>query len=239
MESVKKWFDSGCNYSIGIEIYSQLNSCNKNILRILKLKETKPNLDKLKYELGKFLPKESNSIQNQKQEQTSVKISTTAEENEKAQRILFHNLPAELRPELFKANELFRKNCFLKVTLNELSADQEEKALEIQIEIAENFKLNKLCWSKIDHWIEHRQLPSLIENEFSKLSPAQLLRKQQYLFQNISKMQKRFLENSKQLTSCTDTAKKSKLQRLIAKQDSDLIKKNEELQTITRLINGK
>ena len=239
MESIKKWFDFGCNYPAGIEIYSQLNSCNKNILRILKFKETKPNLDKLKYELGKFLPKEIVFEPQKKKEQTSVNISTTAEENEKAQRILFHNLPAELRPELFKANELFRKNCLLKVSLNELSSNQEEKALEIQLEISENFKLNKLCWSKIDHWIDHRQLPTLIENEFSKLSPAQLLRKQQYLFQNISKMQKRFLENSKQLTSCTDIAKKSRLQRLIAKQDSELIKKNDELQTITRLINGK
>jgi hypothetical protein len=242
MESVDKWFENNCKYADGVAVYSNLPRRNANLLRLFKLKETAANLEKLKYELGKFRTI-ATSVQKVVPVNpivpVAVNIEATAVATEKKQSLLFSQIPAELRPELLRANDLFRKNCYLKVTLNELPDNAENEALQLQTEISENFKENQLCWKKIDYWLEHRQLPKAAENDFASLTPAGLLRKQQLLYQNISKMQKRFEENSQLLSTTDDITAKAKLQRLVAKQDADLIKKNEELLIITKLIDGK
>lgn len=242
MESVDKWFDNNCIYADGVAVYSTLPRRNANLLRLFKLKETAANLEKLKYELGKFrtiATPVKKVVPVAPIVPVTIKVEATAVASEKKQTLLFSQLPAELRPELLRANDLFRKNCYLKVTLNELPDDAEIEALLIQTEISENVKENQLCWKKIDYWLEHKQLPKAAENNFTSLTPAGLLRKQQLLYQNISKMQKRFEINSQILSTTDDVTVKSKLQRLVAKQDADLIKKNEELRIITKLIDGK
>lgn len=133
---------------------------------------------------------------------------------------------------------MFRKNCYLKVTLNDLPAEAEDEALELQMQISDNLKKIASCW-KIDFWQEYRQLPKEVTSGFEKLTGAQLVKKQQYLFQNISKMKRRFDENLKQLSATENITKKARLKRLITKQDADLIQKNEELQIITNLIDGR
>lgn len=241
MESIEKWFDDHCPYAVGVELYSSLPRRNANLVRLFKLKETAANLEKLKYELGKFrtIATPVKKVVPVAPVPIIVQVEATAVASEKKQALLFSQIPAELRPELLRANDLFRKNCYLKVTLNELADDSEIEALLIQTEISENFKENQLCWKKIDYWLEHKQLPKAAENDFTSLTPAGLLRKQQLLYQNISKMQKRFEINSQVLSTTDDVTVKSKLQRLVAKQDADLIKKNEELRIITKLIDGK
>jgi len=238
MESVDKWFSNDCPYAEGVAIYADLKGRNANLLRLFKAKETAANLEKLKYELGK-LRNSTTPVTKPIEEKPTVKIEATAVATEKKQQLMFHDLPAELRPVLLKANELFRKNCYLKVTLNDLPPAAETEALNLQMEISENFKTNRLCWKKIDFWLEHRQLPKEVTSGFEKLTGAQLVKKQQYLFQNISKMKRRFDQNLKQLSSTESITAKSRLQRLVTKQDADLIKKNEELQIITKLIDGR
>lgn len=238
MESVDKWFTNNCPYSEGVAIYSGLKTPNPNLLRLFKMKESAANLEKLKYELGKFKNSSTPAVK-KNPEQTTVNIEATAVASEKKQQLMFHELPPELRPVLLQANELFRKNCFLKVTLNDLPDGAENEALELQIQIDKNFKTNKLCWKKIDFWLQHRQLPKEVSSGFEKLTAAQLVKKQQYLFQNISKMQKRFDENLRLISSSENIPNKSRLQRLMTKQDADLIKKNEELEIITKLIDGR
>lgn len=237
MESVEKWFANNHPYSEGVAIYSGLKP-NANLLRLFKLKESVANLEKLKYELGKLLKTPASAVK-PIPEKPIVNIEATAVAIEKKQQLMFHELPPELRPELLKANELFRKNCFLKVTLNDLPNHAEDEALELQIQISDNLKKNRLCWKKIDFWTEHRQLPKEVTSGFEKLTGAQLVKKQQYLFQNISKMKKRFDANLKQLSATENNTKKARLKRLVTKQDADLIKKNEELQIITNLIDGR
>lgn len=242
MESIENWFRDSKNYKEGVALYEELKNNNKNLLRLFKLKETATNLEKLKYELGKY-----RTIANPVKKVipgtpiviARIKVEATAVATEKKQTLLFSQIPAELRPELLRANDLFRKNCYLKVTLNELPDNAEKESLQLQTEISENFKENQLCWKKIDYWLEHRQLPKVAESDFDSLTPAGLLRKQQLLYQNISKMQKRFEQNSQLLSTTGNVTVKAKLQRMVAKQDADLIKKNEELQIISKLIDGK
>lgn len=237
MERVEKWFSDNCPYAEGVAIYSESKSPNANLLRLFK-KQSSANFEKLKYELGK-LRNSAAPVITKITEKPKLNIEATAIAVEKKQQLMFHDLPPELRPELLKANELFRKNCFLKVTLNDLDPDAEEEALRVQMQISDNFKINRICWKKIDFWLEHRQLPKELTSGFEKLTAAQLVKKQQYLFQNISKMKKRFDENLNLISTMESISGKARLQKLATKQDADLIKKNEELQIITKLIDGR
>ena len=128
--------------------------------------------------------------------------------------------------------------CLLKVQLNELPAEAENKALQIQIEIAQKQKKNALCWEKLDYWKTHKVAPKEAESKFETLSPANLIKQEQYFFASISKMKKRLELNRELLKTANGIAEVNKLQRSIAKQESTLIAKNEELITIKRLING-
>lgn len=238
MDTIEKWFVDNCPYAEGLTIYSNLKTPNANLLRLFRRNESSANLEKLKYELGK-LRTTPEPVVKVTEEKETVNIESTAIAHEKKQQLMFHDLPPELRPELLKANELFRKNCFLKVTLNELDPDAETEALNLQMQISENFRVNRLCWKKIDFWLEHRQLPKEVTSGFENLTGGQLAKKQQYLFQNISKMKKRFDENLKVLAGTNSITEKARLQRLVAKQDRELISKNEELEIITRLIDGR
>lgn len=244
MKEIESWLaDPQRKYSIGLELYAS-TSCNKNILNLLRRKESAVNMQKLIYELGKsqkvtitqktiiHLPKPETITPGEVIEQNFEKQT-------KKQSIFLHELPPEIRPELLRANALFRENCYLKVTLNELPTNAEAEAMKLQIQIADNFKENALCWSKIDHWTKHRQLPKIALSEFDNFTPAQLLRKQQYLYQNISKMKSRLEENEVVRAKTDSVTQKNRLDKLVAKQERELLKKNDELLMINKLIDGK
>ena len=249
MESVNKWFAANCPYTEGVAIYSGLSRHNPNLLKNFKLKESASNVEKLKYELGKLRnvaeptatpPKVKIviNIDDRPAPDVFTTIEVAASATQKKQALLFSQLPPELRPELLRANEVWKKNCYLKVMMNDLPAEAEKECLKIQIEIDDNIKENEMCWKKIDFWLEHRQLPKTIETDYSGLTPLQLFRKQQLLFQNYGKMEKRLAANIK-LLATIDDLEKPQLERKIAKQKSDLIKKAEEKIFITRIIDGK
>lgn len=243
MEDIRKWFDGDRDYAEGVALYEKLKH-NKNVLRLLKTKENPSKKNKLEYELSQFLPKVA---QPKKPKPITVVTDDTIEkyyeqqneEKEKKATVLFHQLPPELRPELMKANDLFRKNCLLKVTLNDLPEEAEIAALKIILEIDANQKENALCWKKIDYWLEHRILPQESnDNAFNGLTPSELVKRQQYLFANVSKKKKALNSNRKLLKSATSLSESKRLDKLIAKQESYLLKYDEDLRIITRMING-
>lgn len=91
---------------------------------------------------------------------------------------------------------------------------------------------------KIDYWKTHKLVPKEAKGKFEKLTPANLVKQEQYLFASISKMKKRLAENKEMLKSANGVNEVNKLLRAVAKQESTLIAKNEQLITIKRLING-
>lgn len=244
MKEIESWLnDPERKYCVGLELFAS-TSCNKNILNLLRRKESGINMQKLIYELGKsqkvtVVQKTVIQVPKQKSITPGEVIEQKFVTQTKKQSLFFHELPKELRPELLRANELFRENCYLKVNLNELPAEAEQEAIKLQMQIADNFKENALCWSKIDHWTTHRQLPKEAVNRFQECSPAQLLRKQQYLYQNISKMNTRLAENELLRKETDSVNQKNRLDKLVAKQSRELLKKNDELLMINKLIDGK
>ncbi|MFM7853503.1 MAG: hypothetical protein ACKO96_16670, partial [Flammeovirgaceae bacterium] len=104
--------------------------------------------------------------------------------------------------------------------------------------ISQKQKRNALCWEKLDYWKTHKVAPKEAKGKFETLTPANLVKQERYLFASISKMKKRLAENKELLKTAVGVNEVKKLQRTIAKQESTLIAKNEELITIKRLING-
>ena len=213
-------------------------------------KQSPQLLEKLKYELSKIdnsekkpsLKKETRLSPGVVQNGSKIEVVQYIEHQQTQyttkQALYFHELPAELRPVLLEANTLFKEMCLLKVQLNELPAEAESKALSIQIEIAKKQKQNALCWEKLDYWKTHKVAPKEAKSKFETLTPANLVKQEQYLFASISKMKKRLAENKELLKTANGVSEVNKLQRAISKQESTLIAKNEELLTIKRLING-
>jgi hypothetical protein len=255
MNVIEQWKANGTPYDEGVLLYASLPTHNKTLLKNFQKKQTTQLLDKLKYELSKI----DNSIQNQSKavktiqnpskpfkssqnQSNDVSVVQYIEQQQtnytQNQALYLHELPAELRPILLEANTLFKEMCFLKVQLNELPAEVETKALELQTEIAQKQKKNALCWEKLDYWKTHKVAPKEATGKFETLSPANLVKQEQYLFASISKMKKRLIENKELLKTANGVSEVNKLQRTIAKQESTLIAKNEELLTIKRLING-
>ena len=245
METLQHWFDNGYNYADGVLLYENHPKCNRNLLTHFKKKQTDLLHEKLKYELRKFLsipttlkpfknPTEPTVIKNTVIDQLPSVIAL-----EKKQSLYFYQLPEPLRPVLLEANQLFKENCYLKSILNDLPAEAESKALELQLKIARNIKQNALCWKKIDYYQQHRVIADTAVSEFTNLTPASLLRKQQLLYASISKLNTRLKTNRILLKDAFMVVDKTKLERMIAKQEKNLLKQHEQLLTITNLIDGK
>lgn len=254
MDAITQWMANGSPYKEGVSIYATLPQHNKMLLRNFQKKESVLLHEKLKYELQKCLnevvrvpkvakiipmPIRSNPALVKVPETTFIQhIELESLTAAKKQAIYFHELPEDLRAILLQANALFREMCLLKVQLNDLPEHAEKKALEIQLEIDKKQKENANCWKKIDYWQRHKISPKLEVSEFSKLSPAELLRKEQYLYAAISKLNKRLVDNRAQLLTTSSLRDSNLISRAIERQEGNLIVKNDELLTIKRLIHG-
>jgi hypothetical protein len=255
MNAIEQWKAKGTPYDEGVLLYASLPSHNKMLLKNFQKKQSPQLLEKLKYELSKI----DKSVQNQskavktsqnqskpvksiQKQSNNVSVVQYIEQQQTQyntkQALYFHELPAELRPILLEANTLFKEMCFLKVQLNELPAEAETKALSLQLDIAKKQKQNALCWEKLDYWKTHKVAPKEAKSKFETLSPANLVKQEQYLFASISKMKKRLELNRELLKTTVGVIELNKLQRAISKQESTLIAKNEELLKIKALING-
>ena len=255
MNAIEQWKANETPYNEGVLLYASLPAHNKVLLKNFQKKQSPQLLEKLKYELSKI--DQSEKTISIKKESPVYKLNININGNQKTpeisvvqyieqqqtnyttkQALYFHELPAELRPILLEANTLFKEMCLLKVQLNELPAEAETKALQIQTDISQKQKRNALCWEKLDYWKTHKIAPKEAKGKFETLSPANLVKQEQYLFASISKMKKRLELNRELLKTASGVIEVNKIQRTIAKQESTLIAKNEELLKIKALING-
>jgi hypothetical protein len=240
---VEEWIAAGCDYASGVALYNQIGK-NKLLKNNFARNKSIANQKKLDYELRKFLSVKAKPIV-EKVANIAQSINVEAivehqvQQYESKQTELIKQLPEELLPVLFRANLLFRESCILKLQLNNMPDEAESESLKIQLQIDDKLKENRLCWKQIDHYLEHKQLPKIAKSQFDNLTPAELVKRQQYHFQNISKLKKRITENRNLLSTTDSVSVKARLERTLAKQESDLLAKENELQTLTNLVNGK
>lgn len=238
MESVNTWFENGCGYWPGVELYATTKGAKPTLLRNLRKKESAENLQKLKYELEPFRTAPAPVPQPKpapKQTKPTVKAIPVPETNP----VLFHSLPAALRPVLLEANACFREACMLKAELNDLPADAEQEALRLQLKIFSLMKKNALCWERIDHWERHGR--TLVEEKptFQKLSGGLQAKRQALLFSSISKLKKRLQANIDMLANTTDLKQRTRLEKNVAKQSGNLLNQETQLAELTALIDSR
>jgi hypothetical protein len=252
-EQIQAWFDSGCDYQEGIRLYESVVH-NRNLLRLFKLTDTEQNRKILANELKPFLPKPVKKkpvavVSHQPKKTVEVKAEAPKQiviselydhpEYLRKKQLFFHQLPPELRPVYEEATRLFRENCRLKVELNELPAEAQNKALEIQLQIHRNFETNHTLWSKIQYWQDYKLIPKDKKSPIDGLTPAQLLRRVNLLDASISKYNKE-IKNNRQLHDQAATLQEKKnILRKIIRQEAALISKTEELNQVKNRIDGK
>ena len=254
MESVQIWFNNGCKYLDGVALYAALPAFKPALLKMFNKGESALNKEKLKYELKKVsgsgfkVAGPSPAVVLRQDQNNSPKVKpvinpvTTKEAGKLPPGInktFLHELPEPLRDVYLEATELFRKNCALKVALNELKPEQVKEALAIQLEIHRNRKRNEQCWGEIDYYKSHKKLLAPAVPEKGNYSPAELVKKQQNLFSSISRLKKRLDENIKQLGTATTVQGRTKLQKGIERQQANILGKQKLLFEVNALIEKK
>jgi hypothetical protein len=247
MKTVQAWFDNGCNYQDGVQLYAGTKHCKPVLLRNFQGKENAQLLEKLKYELRKELPAVPGPVPPKKTTAATAKkivpaqtgaAQKTPEEPDPKKILLFHQLPTELRPVLLLANTLFKENCMLKTQLNDLPAKAESEALDLQLKIYANFKKNALCWQKIDYWRAHGSVLQVADSEFVKMTPDQRVKRQALLWSSSSRLKDRIDKTELELAAATSIKDKTRLAKKMAKQKSNLLRQETQLQELTRIIDG-
>ena len=243
---IQEWLHNGADYAQGVKIYKSLPGHSKLLLRQFALRENPLRKEKLMYELKKFI---NHQPELQKISATPAPIVEDPRKEAVTETIiaaetqtapLFHELPTELRPVLLEANTLFRENCYLKAELNEVAIDDEERALAIQVKIDRNFKANAMCWEKIEYWRTHKVLPKTIATQdIANYSMDKLIKELQLLNSSVSRMEKRLKQNKEALKVVENLREEQKIQRKIAKQEADIIKKREQILIIKTTIDVK
>ena len=248
--NVSQWIKEGSKYADGVALYENFKGHNKLLLKQFSSKKTTYLVEKLKHELlkldkpvaaspiklkkKKVLPKTNLDPQQlpEKIQEERVAISS-----EKKHKLLMHQLPAELRPLYEEAYSLFIKNCRLKVELNEMPPTI--NTYELQARMEANWKRNQWCWNQIGFWQENGVLPTVTPSEFEALTPAQLIKRQQLKWQQISKAEKYIELREKKLKAELPLKDRVKAEtELRAKKEKLLQYEAEAIELKNRIDNG-
>lgn len=195
------WFASSGSYADGVLLYSQLSTCNANVLRSFA-KESTTNFLKLKYELKKasfnekptIVPKKENNVPVAKIEsKTQPLLEQIIKESAAVsfQKETMAMYPAELHSTYRQRVNDFYHACELKFQLNALDDDDQDNALKIIIQLEDLWTKIDRAWMILDHWKDHnRIMPTEESEDFKKLNGIQLVKMRDNLQSRISKREK-------------------------------------------------
>jgi hypothetical protein len=236
--NIKEWFANGCNYDDGVAIYATLQTAKPNLLQLFKRKKTASFLEKLKYELSKHKDDVSSftplQIVKEKKENTAI---TLHKEPPAYKPVLISDFPVALHPVYIQQKNDFAIACSLKIQLNNLPAEDEETALKLCLEIDRLFNAIELAWKKLDHYTAHKTILEVQTNDFSGLTPAQQIQRRNTKRSNLTKAKKR-LEVLRSRASL-NKSQQTKKEVAIEKQLSKINQIEEDILTLTNLINAK
>ena len=198
---IQSWFASSGSYADGVTIYSQLPSCNANVLRSFA-KENTSNFLKLKYELKKaslsgaitIIPKAEKVVTEPKKAPNPEPllkeiIKRSAEASFEKETMAMY--PMELHSTYRQRVSDFYLACELKFQLNSIADDDEENALKIIIQLDNLWTRIDRAWMILGHWKDHnRIMPTEESEDFNKLSGKKLIMLRNNLQSNISKREK-------------------------------------------------
>lgn len=242
--TIQEWLSSGCDYDQGVILYARFGK-NKLLLRRFYKGKSAYNVEKLKYELSKLGAKKVSSPVKAappavspapRKTPDTVIESSPALKFVKSKPISFY--PLELHPVYQLRVQSFYEAASLKVQLNDLAEEDEEKALEIQQKIWKAIKENIKCWELLDYYDKTGQvLPTESDKDFSKLSPQGRVNQRQRLYANRSKRTKTLKKKQLKLDKETNSAKREKLETFIRRKKQELQVIENDIDKLSELIN--
>lgn len=246
---INEWFDNGCDYGTGVVLYMQQKGHSRNLVSLFMKKETPNNLDKLKYELGKYrsavAAPENLPIQNiiiSPKVNPQVNIIPVKPKIESAHVHFFYRLnqlAIELHPMAMKQRDDFQKAISLKLQLNQLHEMEEGKALEICIEIENLFDAIDMAQKVLKHYVKHKVVLDIENRDFSHMTPDQRHIRLKNKRSSIVKLERRITTYKQELANELPISRKTKLQVQLQKSTANLLKQEFEVQELMDYINGK
>lgn len=243
--TIKEWFDNGCDFKTGVDLYRQLPAATPVMLRNFA-RETPSNKLTLKYELKKALmagssvsispvvpvlekqvsPEPAPPVPDRNPVQIKEKAVRLADESSKSefQKETLSMYPPELHPVYRERINKFYLACELKIKLNTLPENALDDALNLILQLEDLWGKIDKAWEILNHWKEHHRLmPVESEVDYSKMTAMQLVREKSLLESRISKRKKtlegvyrRCLEHPEDKTLLNNyNRKKEELEKLI------------------------
>jgi len=234
---VNQWFNDGCNYKEGVALYSLQKNFSKNLLRLFLRSESKNNIEKLKYELGKYKEKGFKKVSTDQK-----KIINSKEKVPAVKTLFFYNLNelhVDLHPLAMEQRNNFQLAVSSKLQLNNLLPDQEAEALKLCIKIEDLFDSIEATQRTLNYYKKHKIVLDIKPKSFEDLSPAKLIIARNNKRIQVSKYEKRFKLLKEELPSSSDLNTKNKRSIALERCEKKLIQYQLELQQITDLINVK
>tara|TARA_R110002167_G_scaffold364968_1_gene588350 strand:+ start:6499 stop:7260 length:762 start_codon:yes stop_codon:yes gene_type:complete len=253
MSLIADWFNGSKDYYEGVAIYATLPTKKLRILKKLNRGKNNHNMSTLVEQLRQYKnapqkpqpPKKTPVIvENYTEVPDQEKINITHQRKKLAAEsnkrefggVLIGDLPTELRPRFFHAQKVFYEMIELKFALNDLPPEAEESALNILIQIMKLDEERDLIWKELHHWKKHRTLLSVPEDDFSKLTPTQLIQKYNNLKSNISKINQRVNKMYESLVKETNRHNKLLIEAKITRSEDRLHTHKLNMKKIKELI---
>lgn len=222
---IQEWFNSGCPYIEGVDIYEKKGG-DKNFVKLMRKKESPFLVKKLNEELYKILDLEK-------------PIEKASEVVEQMNKKTIAHYPVELHEVFLNRKRTYFESDALKLKLNTLPDDAEQEALEIQLQIYQLRLSNRKCWQILDHYDATKRIMEFSTNKtFNHLSSSELWKRRQLNYQNISKRERTIIKLENELNNESLVVKnRFKLEMKIAKKKEELQQLKNENETLTKLIN--
>lgn len=198
---IQSWFSSQGSYADGVKLYSQLPTCNANLLRGFA-RENTANFLKLKYELKKASLSGSSAII-PKTEKIAPEPKKVVKPEPLLKEIIQQSAAASFKKETMadypmELHGTYRQRvsdfylaCELKFQLNSIAEDDENAALKIIIQLDDLWTRIDRAWMILGHWKTHnRIMPTEESEDFNKLSATKLVMLRNNLQSSISKREK-------------------------------------------------
>jgi hypothetical protein len=231
------WNQLGRDYEEGLLLLSRISD-NQSLIKSLKNSPTEANRLVLLAELHKA------NLKNKKKEVlpkplVEVKPTATAEQPTQADKHWkreLAELPSQLWPVVEHRKNAFNKVCVLKMQLNELSENEEEKALTMQLEMFRLWQEIDMAWAKIDYWKENRRfLPSETVENYEGITLNKAIKERALLYSRVVKRKKTIAMMTEELLHLKEKEKDLRQYQLDKKKEELVVLEN-SIQTLNKII---
>lgn len=226
--TITEWLDNPIDYHIGVQLYKKQGLSNKALYRYFDRGPSKSHINKLRYELQKFV-EPAKVIK--KPVVKKITLPTSGYD-----RYYLENLPIEIRPVRERAQILYIEMRSIKLQLNDLAPKMEEAAFALQMQLWYKRKENISCWQQINYFLENKKLLPKKFDSLDDVTPARLLQLKANMHSQITNHSNTVAKNKSLLLKATDLKDIAKYERAINRSNELIIKKKVALTEIENKI---